>query len=551
MTATTCTCACACAVLALLLALSAKRSLASGDVLSPGPVDAVVGKNVTLATLLKAPDYVFVIWAFHDGRQQTHVATLSRDGPMRVNEPYRGRASVDADSGALRLSALTTADSGDFSVTVVSGNGETATGEVRVRVLEPVSSVTVSANMAEALEHNSTLVLTCAAKGSFLKFVWLNGSQPVVPGGRLSIAEGEASSRLTIAGVLRSDLTRPVFCSVANELETEKSAPFGLPVHYGPDEASVAPSAPPAFVRAGSDFNLTCAARSSPPAAFSWYQNGSLLDASGPVLALQAVQRRPLWRHASQYACRAANAKTRRAATSRAVSFAVMEALSDVQMSTPPEGAVLLAGNSSANLSCRAAAGEVSVRAWLKDGRPVAADGGRVTAAPDGSWLRLAPLQKDDNGRYECRLANAVSERTAAYNMLVNFGPESVTVTGESAVEVGDGVTLRCSAASVPPADFTWKFNGTLQSDVKTDTYAIAEAVYKNTGAYTCQARNAVTGANAAYTHNLAVKEEGALDQGLSDGAIAGIVIGILAALGVAIGLVMYCRQKVPVESPY
>lgn len=39
---------------------------------------------------------------------------------------------------------------------------------------------------------------------------------------------------------------------------------------------------------------------------------------------------------------------------------------------------------------------------------------------------------------------------------------------------------------------------------------------------------------------------EGALDEGLSDGAIAGIIIAVLVALAAAIGLIIYCRQKVP-----
>ncbi|XP_061520185.1 carcinoembryonic antigen-related cell adhesion molecule 5 isoform X3 [Phycodurus eques] len=442
------------AIVALLLGLSGWRG-AARDILPPGPVDAAVGKNVTLATLLQNPEYSFIIWNFNDGREQTHVATAGRAG-IRVNEPYAGRASVDATSGALRLSALTTDDSGDFSVSVVSADGETEIAEIQLRVLEPVSGVLVSADAAEAVEHNSTLVLTCAANGSFLRFTWLNETRPVVASDseRLSVEESEASSRLTIAGVLRTDLARPIFCSAANQLETEKSAPFTLPVHYGPDEVTVTASDPSRFVRADSDFNLTCATRSSPAAAFTWYQNETLMDSAGPVLPLEAVRRRPLWREMSRYTCRAANAETERVVASPAVSFAVVD------------------------------------------------------------------------------------------------GPEAATVNGESAVELRDAVTLRCTAASVPPANFTWKFNGTL-TDVKTPTYAIAEAVYKNTGAYTCQARNVVTGKNVSSTHNLSVKEEGALDEGLSDGAIAGIIIGILAALGVAIGVVVYCRQKVPVESPY
>ncbi|XP_061679633.1 carcinoembryonic antigen-related cell adhesion molecule 5-like [Syngnathoides biaculeatus] len=548
MAATTTTTA-ATAIVALLLGMSGWRSAAARDILPPGPVDAAVGKNVTLVTLLQNPEYSFIIWNFNDGREQIHVATVGSAG-LKVNAPYLGRASVDATSGALRLSALTTGDSGDFSVSVVNADGGTETAEIRLRVLEPVSDVLVSADLAEAVEHNSTLVLSCAAKGSFLRFTWLNETEPIDDGERLSVAQSETSSQLMIARILRTDLARPIFCSAANQLDTEKSAPFSLPVHYGPDEVTVTASDPSPFVRADSDFNLTCAAGSAPAATFAWYQNETLMDSVGAVLPLEAVRRRPLWREMSQYTCRAANAKTGRVVSSPAVSFAVVEALSGALLSGPAPDAVLLAGEHSANLSCRAAAGVADRRTWLKDGRPLATDGGRVSAAPDGSWLSLAPLHGDDNGRYACRLANAVSELEAVYELLVNYGPEGATVSGESAVEVGDAVTLRCAAASVPPANFTWTFNGTL-SGVETPTYAIAEAVYKNAGAYACRAHNAVTGKNASYTHRLAVKEEGTLDEGLSDGAIAGIIIGVLAALGVAVGVVLYCRQKVPVESPY
>lgn len=39
------------------------------------------------------------------------------------------------------------------------------------------------------------------------------------------------STTLTIVDVLRSDLTRPISCTAANKLETEKSAPFNLTVY--------------------------------------------------------------------------------------------------------------------------------------------------------------------------------------------------------------------------------------------------------------------------------------------------------------------------------
>lgn len=141
-------------------------------------------------------------------------------------------------------------------------------------------------------------------------------------------------------------------------------------------------------------------------------------------------------------------------------------------------------------------------------------------------------------------------------------------MTGEKVVEVNQRVTLTCSAPSVPPANFTWKVNGSA-TGVNTATFVVDKAAYKNTGTYTCEAHNTVTGGRGQVTHFLAVKgepqrawprlaavlvghdqpalvaEEGSLG-GLSGGAIAGIVIGILVAVGVAIGLFVYCRQVVP-----
>lgn len=44
--------------------------------------------------------------------------------------------------------------------------------------------MTIRSDLPEAIEHNSTVVLTCSAKGSFLKFTWTNGTKPLVPDGR-------------------------------------------------------------------------------------------------------------------------------------------------------------------------------------------------------------------------------------------------------------------------------------------------------------------------------------------------------------------------------
>ncbi|XP_034061041.1 carcinoembryonic antigen-related cell adhesion molecule 5-like [Gymnodraco acuticeps] len=531
----------------LLLLLSFLGCCAGQNVLPDGPVEAILGKSVTLKTLVDKPVYFFIIWNHNNGSEQTHVATASHTG-VKVNDPYIGRVTVNQTNGYLHLEGLLASDNGDYSIQIVTDDGTTTTGDIHLRVLEPVSTVVITPSLTEATEHNSTVVLICAAKGSYLKFAWLMGTKAIVADGkRITLKEEKLSSTLTISGVLRTDLPTPVTCNATNNLESQNSAPFSLIVHYGPDEVSITPPNPPKFLRSKSNFSLSCASPSSPPATFSWYQNQQLLDVTGPVLTLEAIEKLKLDSAVVNFTCRAKNAKTQRAVSSPAVSFAVMEVISGAEVSGPTS--VLLAGNSSANLSCKAASGQVQSVRWEQDGVAVSSVA-RRSFSPDMSSMLISPLQKEDNGEFTCMLTNPINTDSASYRMVVNYGPEAAQVIGDPAVEVDTKVVLTCSAASVPPANFTWKFNGT-KTDVKTAQYQIEAARYKNTGMYMCEAHNPVTGKTSTHTHTLSVKEEGALDEGLSDGAIAGIVIAVLIALGAAIALLFFCRQKVPVESPY
>lgn len=93
------------------------------------------------------------------------------------------------------------------------------------------------------------------------------------------------------------------------------------------------------------------------------------------------------------------------------------DGISGVKLSGPTD--VLLAGNSTANISCKATAGDVKSTAWLKDGKPLSA-GGRLVFAEDMSSVMIKPLQKEDNGEYTCQLTNPVSTEKKSFKMVVN-----------------------------------------------------------------------------------------------------------------------------------
>nr|XP_024654204.1 carcinoembryonic antigen-related cell adhesion molecule 6-like [Maylandia zebra] len=495
--------------LLLLLLLPLLGCCVEQGILPEGPVSALVGGNVTLKTTITSQNLDVITWIFNN---LNGVATFV-GGNLRVTAAYTGRVSLNPTDGSLTLSALKPGDSGDYTVTVITSDA-TLVGETKLQVVEPVSNVDIKSNVPDAIEYNSTVILTCSAIGSSLSFKWINGSVPiVVDGTRITEIKTNSSSVLTIKNVLRTDLVGPIYCTASNSLTTKSTTtPFNLTVYYGPDDVTITPANPPKFIQAGSTFNLTCSASSLPPASFTWYYNGMRIETSSSVLTLDMIKG---YTEAANYTCRAENPKSKRSVPSPAVSFTIMEGISSVEIIGPTGD--LIASNSTANLSCQA------------------------TGALWGS-----PLQKDDNGRFTCRVSNAVSSKEAHYNMQVVYGPEQPTITARKAVEVNQQVELTCSAASVPPANYIWKLNGTATTTTAA-VFIIASATYKDAGTYTCEAHNIITSKTTSTSHNLSVQGEGTLD-GLSDGAIAGIVIAVIIAVAlVVVGVWHYCRQKVPV----
>ncbi|XP_058866985.1 carcinoembryonic antigen-related cell adhesion molecule 5-like isoform X1 [Acipenser ruthenus] len=396
---------------------------------------------------------------------------------------------------------------------------------------EPVSQPTVRSNVTNPVEFNDTVSLTCTASGSAVSYRWFNGSSVLRDSERIHLSDDNKT--LTIARVLRSD-DGTLYCYVFNPVSNSTSEPFHLIVSYGPESLTLSISPQKPIYSAGSDLTLSCSAQSSPPAHYQWFFNGAPLNKLGSQLNMAHIQHN----QTGNYTCWAYNNRTLRYAKETR-EIIVVEPITNVNVK--PSLAQPIA-NQALNLTCEVLGSQtVSSRLWLKDGQRLSTSD-RITLSVDSSVVSFNPVLQSDNGEYQCKASNPVSEVTSAgYRLEVNYGPEQVSITAPDSGAEGSSVTFTCSAQSMPPCNYTWYFNGT--ETAQESQYKIDSVSNADSGSYTCVAWNSVTGRNTSAVKEFTVTEA-ANSGSLTPGEIAGIVIGTLAGVAL-IGVTLYfCLKK-------
>uniref|UniRef100_G3S4D0 CEA cell adhesion molecule 1 n=1 Tax=Gorilla gorilla gorilla TaxID=9595 RepID=G3S4D0_GORGO len=165
----------------------------------------------------------------------------------------------------------------------------------------------------------------------------------------------------------------------------------------------------------------------------------------------------------------------------------------------------------------------------------------RLQLSNGNRTLTLLSVKRNDAGPYQCEIRDRYGGiRSYPVTLNVLYGPDTPTISpSDTYYHPGANLSLSCYAASNPPAQYSWLINGTFQQS--TQELFIPNITVNNSGSYTCHANNSVTGRNRTTVKTIIVTDN-ALPQenGLSPGAIAGIVIGVLA-LVVLIAVALAC----------
>nr|XP_007995960.2 V-set and immunoglobulin domain-containing protein 10-like isoform X2 [Chlorocebus sabaeus] len=161
--------------------------------------------------------------------------------------------------------------------------------------------------------------------------------------------------------------------------------------------------------------------------------------------------------------------------------------------------------------------GELS---WSRDGRALEASESEGAELPrirsEGDQLLIVRPVRSDHARYTCRVRSPFGRREAAADVTVFYGPDPPIITVSSDrdaaparfVTAGSNVTLRCAAASRPPADIAWSLADPAEAAVPAGPRLLLPAVGPgHAGTYACLAANPRTSRRRRSLLNLTVAD--------------------------------------------
>ncbi|KAM6909628.1 carcinoembryonic antigen-related cell adhesion molecule 1 [Xenentodon cancila] len=353
-----------------------------------------------------------------------------------------------------------------------------SSADIMLSVVDPIEDVQVESQMNPAIEGDS-YNLTCNVTGPADHVYWMKDEQDLKMDNRTLFYMDNKTVMFTPLN--RHDAGN-YQCMALNADGNMTSPAFNFLVNYGPENLAIMG---PTAVKTGDNVTLRCWAVSYPPSYFKWSFNGSV------VSNMSECATPPLIKDMSgKYTCMAFNNVTNRNSTAY-IMLSVVDPIQRVQiesqMNPPIEG-------DSYDLTCNVT-GPADHVYWMKDGEDLKMDN-RTLFYMDNKTVMFTPLNRHDSGNYQCMALNADENMTSLpHTLLVNYGPENLSIMGPNAVKTGDYVTLSCHATSTPPSLYKWSFNGSVVSNMS--EYATPPLTKDMSGNYTCMAFNNVTNRNS------------------------------------------------------
>ncbi|XP_076008739.1 cell adhesion molecule CEACAM5-like [Genypterus blacodes] len=416
--------------------------------------------------------------------------------------------SIVANTSEYEVTNLTSHMSGKYICMAYSNiSGHNVTAYHMLTVIAPITRVQVEAPSTPAISGHS-YTLTCNVTGPVEHIYWMkNGVMLHAENGTVLSMDNHT---LTLNPIDRYD-SGEYKCKAFSLAEYRSSPSYTLSVNFGPDTPKITG---PSSVVIGQNVTLVCFALSVPPSTYTWWFNGSIWAWTSEIMIHHLNM-------SGVFTCMAHNNVTKENSTSTKM-LTVIEGIKSVMIKTNS----IPINNENFTLTCEVIGPYDAIYWRMKLSN-------NVIVTITNKSLHFDPVSTNYDGIYQCVAINLIGPHSSPeYELLVNYGPLAVTITGPDSVQEGSTpvVTLTCSADSRPISYFQWYFNNQTMST--NESVINFPAMKEYGGLYTCKATNLVTGITMSKTNNVTITEH---NSALRLQSVHILVVMALLALSVAL----------------
>ncbi|KAK1155520.1 hemicentin-1-like [Acipenser oxyrinchus oxyrinchus] len=375
-----------------------------------------------------------------------------------------------------------------FYECVASGNAGMGRAQTYLSVSEPPPSLELPRNVTAP--PGGVAVLSCQAGGSVrYNLTWQRGGEEV--GGWTGRVRILSNSSLEIDPVTPQDAGQ-YHCVASNDQGESRAAVWLLVPE--PPRVQVSPQTQ-TFLR-GAEVRVACTAAGSPTPQIFWRHGDTFVTHSGRTSVSERgvlIIKDAAPEHAGSYTCLASN-DVGTGMQSATLSYTETPSITVLNRT------VLVAAGEEAILECKAAGVPPPLVTWYKGDLLV----GTLPLVEEDArrgTLRIGGVQEMDAGEYSCVASSQAGTSSAMVVLNVGAPPEFSETPADVTVEVGQNVTLACSARGYPAPQVTWQRQDGQPLYIKPDSLSnvfqletgalLIESVWlDDEGLYVCEAQN-------------------------------------------------------------
>ncbi|XP_066533975.1 hemicentin-1 [Hoplias malabaricus] len=454
-------------------------SIRDGGGDSPVVVSVRVRNSVTLECQSNAVPTPTITW-YKNGRLITETANLR----------------ILADGQMLKLKGAEVSDTGQYVCKATNVAGQVDKNFHLNIYVPPSIDGPAEEHVVETISNPVTF--SCDATGiPPPSLTWIKNGRVIENSESLEMHILSGGSKLQIARSQLSD--SGTYICLASNIEGKARKSYHLTIHVPP---SIVGSDLPGEVSVllNDSIQLVCQAEGTPPPTIQWLKDGQALSKTGlknirispdgSILTITAAHTAD----GGKYTCLATNKAGEE------------DKVFNINVYVPPE----IQGNgdvaeeltavqdSSLNIECVASGSPPPQLNWLKNGLPLPVSAHtRLLSA--GQLLRITRVQVSDEGTYTCVASNRAGVDNRHYSLQVYVPPslDGAGSTDDVTLVRGSMVALVCISDGTPTPVVSWLKEGSaLPVEPHTvllnhnSTLQISHVQIRNTGHYTCLARN-------------------------------------------------------------